>query len=186
MADVTITYQGRTISEISESTTRALKTKGRFCTDDIVVAYQKDGGGLGLANTYIWEEPPLIFANEYTEQTHQTMWDGTTGTTGEFINASGVVSTNANSITSPFLPVQNRSAYVWSGVASSLGSSNHRVHAFDVNGNWLFQIAAFSPSVSSRYYSRFQVNDTRVTKIKLCSFVDSNVQVYKNPYEVVE
>lgn len=84
MADVTITYQGRTISEISESTTRALKTKGRFCTDDIVVAYQKSGMGVLLdylnkmplndVNVVITKEGGMDFTLDVENQTLQVTW----------------------------------------------------------------------------------------------------------------
>lgn len=41
MADITISYNGSTISEISASETKTLYTKGKWCEDDIDVVYVK-------------------------------------------------------------------------------------------------------------------------------------------------
>ena len=58
MADITITYNDQTIAELSESATRALKTKGKFCTNDIVLRYEKPSGGGTAA---LSQNSPLSF-----------------------------------------------------------------------------------------------------------------------------
>lgn len=45
MADLTITYQGNDVVELSDSATKTLKTGGKYCEDDIEVAYVKPSGG---------------------------------------------------------------------------------------------------------------------------------------------
>ena len=56
MADVTVTYKGTTISEISASGTKTLKTGGKFCEDDITLQYVKPSG------TWNWmgKNPTLV------------------------------------------------------------------------------------------------------------------------------
>lgn len=43
MADVTLTYKGATIAELSESGSKTLRTAGKYCEADIGVAYVKPG-----------------------------------------------------------------------------------------------------------------------------------------------
>lgn len=50
MADVTLTYKGATIAELSDSGSKTLRTAGKFCEADIGVAYVKSGGS---ADDYI-------------------------------------------------------------------------------------------------------------------------------------
>lgn len=45
MSDVTINYKGNAIATMDASGTKTLLTKGRYCEDDIEVAYGKPGGG---------------------------------------------------------------------------------------------------------------------------------------------
>lgn len=52
MADVTLTYKGTTIAELSESGNKTLRTAGKFCEADIGVAYVKPSGGAGG-----WQRP---------------------------------------------------------------------------------------------------------------------------------
>lgn len=47
MADVTLTYNGQNILEMSASGTKTLKAAGKICKTDIEVAYVKSGGGGG-------------------------------------------------------------------------------------------------------------------------------------------
>lgn len=44
MADVTLTYKGATIGELSESGNKTLKTAGKYCDADILLEYVKSGG----------------------------------------------------------------------------------------------------------------------------------------------
>ena len=45
MADVTLTYQGSTIAELSDSGSKTLHTAGKYCEADIDVSYVKPSGG---------------------------------------------------------------------------------------------------------------------------------------------
>lgn len=47
MADVTLTYKGSDILELSDSGSATLKTGGKYCEDDIAVEYVKPSGGTG-------------------------------------------------------------------------------------------------------------------------------------------
>ena len=49
MADITLTYKGATIAELSESGTKTIETAGKYCEADIGLAYVKPGGGGGQA-----------------------------------------------------------------------------------------------------------------------------------------
>lgn len=44
MADITLTYKGNTIAEISDSGTKTLETGGKYCEDDIGLTYIKSAG----------------------------------------------------------------------------------------------------------------------------------------------
>ena len=44
MADVTLTYKGATIAELSESGSATLETAGKYCEADISLEYIKPGG----------------------------------------------------------------------------------------------------------------------------------------------
>ena len=46
MADITISYKGNTIAEVSASGTTTLGTSGKYCEDDISIAYTKPSGGV--------------------------------------------------------------------------------------------------------------------------------------------
>lgn len=53
MADITLTYKGNTIAEISDSGTKTLETGGTYCEADIEVEYVKpSGGGSVLPSQY--------------------------------------------------------------------------------------------------------------------------------------
>lgn len=45
MEDVTLTYKGNTIAEMSDTGTKTLKTAGKYCDGDICVSYTKPSGG---------------------------------------------------------------------------------------------------------------------------------------------
>lgn len=60
MADVTLTYKGSDILELSDSGSATLKTGGKYCEDDIALEYVKPSGGGSqsweLINTYTLAE----------------------------------------------------------------------------------------------------------------------------------
>lgn len=71
MADVTITYQGTDIVELSDSATKTLKTGGTYCEDDIEVEYVKPSGG----NI---EGLQLVSVNSTTGRPTEYKWKGDT------------------------------------------------------------------------------------------------------------
>lgn len=48
MADITVSYKGATIAEVSASGTTTLGTSGKYCEDDISIAYVQPSGGGGV------------------------------------------------------------------------------------------------------------------------------------------
>ncbi len=57
MADITLTYKGRNILELSASGNKTIKTAGKYCEADIGLAYVKSGGGSGY-NILKGSSPP--------------------------------------------------------------------------------------------------------------------------------
>lgn len=51
MADVTLTYKGQTILELSATGTKTIKTAGKYCESDIGLAYVKSGGATYQSKT---------------------------------------------------------------------------------------------------------------------------------------
>lgn len=52
MADVTLTYKGSDILELSDSGSATLKTGGKYCEGDIAVEYVKPSGGGGVTTKF--------------------------------------------------------------------------------------------------------------------------------------
>ena len=46
MADVTLTYKGDTIAELSESGSKTIETAGKYCEADILLEYKKSGAAI--------------------------------------------------------------------------------------------------------------------------------------------
>lgn len=70
MADVTLSYKGSDILELSDSGSATLKTGGKYCEDDVTVEYVKPSGGgsLPLPVTKI-TTGTLVLASDATEVT---------------------------------------------------------------------------------------------------------------------
>lgn len=56
MADVTLTYKGATIGELSESGNKTIETAGKYCEADILLEYEKPQGG-----------PEIVVPSGYTQ-----------------------------------------------------------------------------------------------------------------------
>ena len=54
MADVTVTYNGSDIVELSESGQKTLNTQGTYCSGNIGLTYVKPQGGSDLANVDVY------------------------------------------------------------------------------------------------------------------------------------
>lgn len=55
MADITVSYKGNTIAEVSASGTTTLGTSGKYCEDDISIAYTKPSGSY-IGGTVAWNQ----------------------------------------------------------------------------------------------------------------------------------
>ena len=75
MADVTLTYKGSDILELSNSGSATLKTGGKYCEDDIAVEYVKPSGGGGSC----WE---LLADHTTTEDVSSIQIDFTSAMQG--------------------------------------------------------------------------------------------------------
>ena len=60
MADVTVKYKGATIAEMSEESTKTLKTSCRYCEDDITVKYVPPAAEKENLDTVLTEQSLLI------------------------------------------------------------------------------------------------------------------------------
>ena len=57
MSDITIGYKGNTIGTMDASGTKTLQTSGKYCEDDIEIAYVKpSGGGSYIGGTVAWNQ----------------------------------------------------------------------------------------------------------------------------------
>ena len=89
MADITLSYKGSTIAEVSASGTTKLNTKGKFCEDDISLQYEKPVSPW----SYLGANPVKVLDIAETETalsaTRFNMWTpSTTATT--IVNSSDV------------------------------------------------------------------------------------------------
>ena len=128
---------------------------------------------IGLAGT-----TRSVVGNPFVSDSSTHLWDGTTGTSDEFIDESGNVVQSTGSITSPFISVLQNHLYVWSGTSQTSSSSNHRVHGFDASGNWVEMITKQQPSAGAAYSIMFAINNPNITQIKMsCVGGDTNVSL---------
>ena len=97
MADVTVTYKGATISEISASGTKTLKTAGKFCEDDITLQYVKpSGGGSYVGGTVAWNQIcDNDFVNHYAKSGSPTVTKSGDTTTITVGNANSLIYLNS-------------------------------------------------------------------------------------------
>ena len=61
--DVVISYNGSEIASMTESGAKTLKTGGKYCANDITVAYTKPEGGGGSEKLYIFTESAYTKTN---------------------------------------------------------------------------------------------------------------------------
>lgn len=52
MADITVTYKGSTIGEISASGSHSINTAGKYCEADIGISYTSPGGGYSISAVF--------------------------------------------------------------------------------------------------------------------------------------
>ena len=78
MSDVTLSYKGSDILELSDSGSATLKTGGKYCEGDIGVEYVKPSGG-----------------GAYLYSAEENILDGTSFESG-FVSANGTISNGSN------------------------------------------------------------------------------------------
>lgn len=69
MSDITISYKGNSIATMDASGTKTLLTEGKYCEDDIEVAYVKpSGGGISVDDIATNSEPSgaIVLSNTVT------------------------------------------------------------------------------------------------------------------------
>ena len=71
MADVTLTYKGDTIAELSESGNKTIETAGKYCEADILLEYEKSGGGS-------FEGLQLVSVDSTSKRPTEWKWKGNT------------------------------------------------------------------------------------------------------------
>lgn len=76
MADVTLTYKGQSILELSESGNKTIKTAGKYCESDISLAYVKSGGGSGYNILKGSSQPSATIGQDGDVYLHYAALDG--------------------------------------------------------------------------------------------------------------
>ena len=101
MADITLSYKGSTILELSATGTKAIKTSGKYCEGDITLSYVKpSGGGLNCqANTNYYSTTAATYTatglslSVAKTGTYTVSWDGarntSSGTSGSELHIAG-------------------------------------------------------------------------------------------------
>ena len=95
MADVTLTYKGDTIAELSESGSKTIETAGKYCEADILLEYVKSGGGLPAGMTKVGSgsftfasrtvlTTPITHGLDFTPK-YVLCWTGSQVSTGEML-----------------------------------------------------------------------------------------------------
>lgn len=86
MADITVTYKGNTIAEVSASGTTTLETSGKYCEGNISLAYVQPSGG---AWKWIGQNATLVKTELYSVALSDTLYNTwTPSTTAKEIVAS--------------------------------------------------------------------------------------------------
>ena len=115
MADVTLTYQGDTILELSETGNKIIETGGTYCEADILLEYVKSGGG--AAET-------LVAEYEATSDVAEIELSGDFGEY-EYYKVIFTGSTNAQEWIYPsFTTPTQRDYYIDSSGSGSVGTIN--------------------------------------------------------------
>lgn len=87
MADVTLTYQGDTILELSETGNKIIGTGGTYCEADILLEYVKSGGAMNnlLSNLSInngyWKNGSIVAATASDKEVYTGMFSCSGGDT---------------------------------------------------------------------------------------------------------
>lgn len=179
MADITVSYKGSTIAEVSASGTTTLETAGKYCEDDISVAYVQP---VSTSWTKLGEQ-------EFTVNTSNTAQVnvGTITVPGIYTKDQYIVVTirdKAGKRNGYFFGTDNIFANVnaANGSTSSFSTAGRLVYAYS-SGNYLVQSGAYGVyptyitsagvlGIVSRYHSTYSltINGTYVVTVWGLSF----------------
>lgn len=170
MADITISYKGATIAEVSSSGTTTLETAGKYCEDDISLAYVKSGGSsyvnLGETDlTVSTTNTSAVSAGSFYVDVPADLWTSSKiifvsirdkagkragyfyGADAWFVNAHPI---NASGSTAYSTPARYRYTYSSAGVWTASNSvTAYGLYAYDIN-----------TSGRVRIYSRYSASDS--------------------------
>ena len=110
--------------------------------------------------------PYVAGTTYYTRGGLVNLLDRTTDTTGYFINAQGVISSDAPSEYSALIPVTPGETYTVSGVCSSSSGGNKRFHGYNSSGVWVRQLAYVTGVNNQPWSSTFTI-PAGVTQVRL-------------------
>lgn len=126
MADITISYKGNTIAEVSASGTTTLETAGKYCEDDITLQYVQPAG-----SSYV-----KIGEADYTLSTSST-----SAVTQPSLSVSSSVWTSAKMI---FITIRDKAGkragyyYGGDGIFANPNPSNGSTSAFGDGGRFSY------------------------------------------------
>ena len=139
MADITISYKGNTIAEVSASGTTTLGTSGKYCEDDISIAYTKPSGSY-IGGTVAW--------NQLLSLTSKTVNDVSVSVSNGKISYSGTASSSGgrtNFISDTDFNVVSGHKYFCSVIGDT--NSNLRYYVTSKSSSSVIPIAYFTASV---------------------------------------
>lgn len=183
MADITLSYKGSTIAEVSASGTTKLNTKGKFCEDDITLQYVKPAAYVKLAEAEYTVNTtstsvsiidtitidPASDAYTSANMIVVTVRDKAGKRAGYFYGADAIFS-NPNPANGTTAAVTNpaRNTYTYSsGGAFAVNNSGYGVFAYDVQSNGNIRIA-------QRYHSTSSLTINGTYKVEVYALVYPN------------
>lgn len=165
MADITVSYKGSTIAEVSASGTTTLETAGKYCEDDITLQYVKPAAYIKLAESEVEANTtsttvsiidtitidPASDAYTSANMIFVTVRDKAGKRAGYFYGADAIFSNPnpANGTTSSVTnPARNTYTYSSNSVFA-VNNSNNGVYAYDIKSNGEIRIGQRYNSTSS-------------------------------------
>lgn len=125
-----------------------------------------------------------VITNMFQVMVGENMMDGVGETTGSYISASGVITSNQNSSYSNIIDVTAGSTYEFSAkIDPSIGASILRIHAY-ADGTWTSQVASYSITSSSDdvIRSKFTIpsgaNGLRVSFGNRSQFISNSLRAF--------
>lgn len=182
MADITLTYKGATISEISASGTTTIETAGKYCEDNITLSYVQPGGGGGAdpftpkldGKTHLWFQ--LVSAADltvkiYVPGTVTVDWgDGNSNTSTVGTNTHTYASVGLFDVSFPlgtywgnstYIPYKYRNKLIAAELAYALSGTNGLSYAYDLQSAYLAD-GTIGSYVNSLFYQSYGLQKCRL------------------------